>query len=94
MLSAGLRKGVDDLQTDLARLSQVLDAVLFRDMWKGLAAALNRLVFNGLITEARFSPQVQPTDLCWVITLHYYCPNEADAAVNTRLVNAGSVHHR
>ena len=91
MLSAGLRKGVDDLQTDLARLSQVLDAVLFRDMWKGLAAALNRLVFNGLITEARFSPQVQSTDLCW-FTWHCHCPVEA--AVNTRLVNPGSVQHR
>ena len=62
-VSPQLRLAMDELEATLARLGQVLDAVLFRDVWRGLAAALNRLFFNVLITEARFSPQVSSHSL-------------------------------
>lgn len=57
--SSPLLKGLEDLQNNLSRLSDSLDAVLFRETWKGAAIALNRLIYNKLITESRFSPQVR-----------------------------------
>lgn len=56
--SPSLLQGLEDLQGNLARLSKSLDAILFRETWKGAAVALNRLLYNKLITECHFSLQV------------------------------------
>ena len=56
--SPALLTGLEALQADLLRLSNSLDSVLFRETWKGAAIALNRLMYNKLITESKFSPQV------------------------------------
>ena len=39
----------------LQSLSSYLDAVVFRDVWKGLALAVNTVLFNDVATEAMFS---------------------------------------
>lgn len=42
----------------LARLAVHLDAVAFREVWRAVAVALNRMLYNDVATEAAFSPQV------------------------------------
>lgn len=44
----------------LARLAGSLDAVVFRGVWRGFATSVNKLLYNDVATEARFSPQVAP----------------------------------
>jgi len=64
--SAGLQKSLEQLQVHLARLSLHLDSVIFRDVWKGAATGINRLIYNKLVTECQFSPQVAPFPLAWL----------------------------
>lgn len=37
-----------------------MDAVVIRGVWRGFAASVNKLIYNDVATEARFSPQVAP----------------------------------
>jgi hypothetical protein len=37
-----------------------MDAVVFCDMWRAVAAAITRLMFNDVATEALFSAEVDP----------------------------------
>ena len=39
-------------------LSQHLDSVAFREVWRSAAIALNRLLYNDVATEAHFSSEV------------------------------------
>jgi len=71
--SAGLRKSLEELQTHLGRLSLHLDSVVFREVWKGAATGLNRLLYNKLVTECRFSPQVAGSTVCLVNPLPRVC---------------------
>ncbi len=36
-------------------LSQHLDAVAFRELWRAVAVAANQLLFNDVVTEASFT---------------------------------------
>lgn len=49
----------DAMQHLLRVLGNHLDAVVFRDVWKAMAVAVNYAMFNDVATEAPFSPQVR-----------------------------------
>ncbi|KAL4536055.1 hypothetical protein Ndes2526A_g05602 [Nannochloris sp. 'desiccata'] len=55
--SPSLLPAADGLQTLLQALSSHLDAVLFRDVWRAIALAVNYALFNDVATEAEFSEQ-------------------------------------
>lgn len=57
-LSLGLAAAVRGLEGDLARLSVLLDAVLFRQLWRFAAVGIQQTLFNEVATEAQFSQQV------------------------------------
>lgn len=57
-VSPQLKSALLGLDDTLKLLAQVLDAVVFRDTWKAIAVAINRELYNGIATEARFSFQV------------------------------------
>ncbi|KAK9817674.1 hypothetical protein WJX72_000495 [[Myrmecia] bisecta] len=56
-VSKRLQPALDALQMAVAMLSQHMDAVVFRDMWRAAAVAVNRLMYNDVATEARFSDE-------------------------------------
>lgn len=58
-MSISLRKALEDLRSDLGRLSASMDAVVFCDMWRAIAAAITRLMFNEVATEAHFTTEVR-----------------------------------
>ena len=58
--SPALAPAAAELAATLARLAAALDAVAFRDLWRAVAVAATRLLFNEVATEARFSPAVRP----------------------------------
>lgn len=47
-------------------LLQHLDSVVFRDVWKAVALAVNYALFNEIATEALFSVQVTAPPLLWL----------------------------
>lgn len=57
-VSARLMPAVTGAAEGLARLAGHLDAVCFREVWRAVAVALNRTLYNDVATEAGFSPQV------------------------------------
>ena len=57
--SLRLLAALEEVSAALARLAASLDAVCFRSAWRGLATAANRLLYNDIATEARFSPHVR-----------------------------------
>ena len=59
-LTPGLAPALAELGGALARLAAALDAVAFRDLWRAVAVAATRLLFNEVATEARFSRSVRP----------------------------------
>jgi hypothetical protein len=56
--SVRLRDGLHELAANLQILSISLDAVVFRNVWRAVAVAAMRLLFNDIATEAWFSPEV------------------------------------
>lgn len=58
--SPALAPAVAELAAALARLAGALDAVAFRDLWRAVAVAATRLLFNEVATEAHFSRAVRP----------------------------------
>uniref|UniRef100_A0A061SJF9 Uncharacterized protein n=1 Tax=Tetraselmis sp. GSL018 TaxID=582737 RepID=A0A061SJF9_9CHLO len=46
---------VQQLQETLHRLSGMLDSVVFREVWRAVAAAVNQILYNDIATEAQFS---------------------------------------
>jgi len=54
-MSPKLLKFADALQTLLKKLSHHVDEVVFRDLWKSIAVAVNASMFNDVATEAIFS---------------------------------------
>lgn len=56
-MTATLRKAIDELETTLSRLGGVLDAVLFKAAWKGVASSLSLYLYNVVVAEAFFSQQ-------------------------------------
>ncbi len=58
-VSARLRPALEGLADQLARLSRHMDQVVFRDMWRAVAVAANRMMYNDVATEAQFSAEVQ-----------------------------------
>ncbi len=58
--SPGLAPALAELGGALARLAGALDAVAFRYLWRAVAVAATRLLFNEVATEARFSAAVRP----------------------------------
>ena len=56
--SPRLLLALEDTGAALARLAGALDAVAFRNVWRGFATSANKLLYNDVATEARFSPQV------------------------------------
>ena len=59
-MSAALAPGISLLVADLQRMVGLLDAVLFRELWRAVAVATTRTLFNDVVTECFFSEQVQP----------------------------------
>lgn len=57
-MSARLASAVTGVADSLAVLAGHLDAVAFRDVWRAVAVAANRLLYNDVATEASFSAQV------------------------------------
>ena len=57
--SPRLLAALAEVAAALARLAAALDAVAFRAAWRGLATSANRLLYNDVATEARFSPYVR-----------------------------------
>lgn len=57
-VSPRLAPAVTAAAEGLARLAANLDAVAFREVWRAVAVALNRTLYNDVATEAAFSPQV------------------------------------
>ena len=57
-MSAALSPGVALLVADLQRMVGLLDAVLFRELWRAVAVATTRTLFNDVVTECFFSQQV------------------------------------
>lgn len=57
-VSKELLRALEWLTSCLGMLSQHLDAVAFREVWRCAAIALNRLLYNDVATEAHFSPEV------------------------------------
>ena len=57
--SQRLLAALEEVTGALARLAAALDAVAFRAAWRGLATTANRLLYNDVATEARFSPYVR-----------------------------------
>jgi hypothetical protein len=55
--SPSLLPAADGLQTLLRALSSHLDSVVFRDVWRAIALAVNYAFFNDVATEAEFSAQ-------------------------------------
>ncbi|KAK9798572.1 hypothetical protein WJX73_010536 [Symbiochloris irregularis] len=55
--SPSLDPGIRGLEADLVRLSTVLDAVLFRQLWRFVAVGIQHSLFNEVATEAHFSQQ-------------------------------------
>ena len=55
--SPKLLPAADGLQHLLRALSFHLDAVIFRDVWKAVALAVNYAIFNDIATEAAFSAE-------------------------------------
>ncbi|KAL4457702.1 hypothetical protein ABPG75_012567 [Micractinium tetrahymenae] len=55
--SPAMLLAADSLQQLLRALAQHLDAVVFRDVWKSVALAVNYSLYNEVATEALFSPQ-------------------------------------
>lgn len=58
--SPRLLLALEETSVALARLASVLDAVAFRNVWRGFATSVNKLLYNDVATEAHFSPQVAP----------------------------------
>ena len=56
--SPAMLLAADSLQQLLRALAQHLDAVVFRDVWKAVALAVNYALYNEVATEALFSAQV------------------------------------
>ena len=48
-MTATLRKAIDELETTLSRLGGVLDAVLFKAAWKGVASSLSLYLYNVVV---------------------------------------------
>lgn len=46
---------LEQLQATLRMLSQHMDAVAFRALWRAVAVAANQLLFNDVVTEASFT---------------------------------------
>ena len=67
--SPALAPAVAELAAALARLAGALDAVAFRDLWRAVAVAATRLLFNEVATEARFSRAVRPA-VSWPVAAH------------------------
>lgn len=63
--SASLTPAISILIGDLQRYASLLDSVVFRELWRAVAVATTRTVFNNVVTEARFSQQVQKCQ-CWL----------------------------
>jgi hypothetical protein len=61
--SLRLLAALEEVAAALARLATSLDAVCFRSAWRGLATAANRLLYNDVATEARFSPHVRTSTM-------------------------------
>lgn len=59
-MSQRLAPAITAAAEGLARLAAHLDAVAFREVWRAVAVALNRTLYNDIATEAAFSPQVAP----------------------------------
>lgn len=59
--SPRLLVALEEMGAGLARLAGALDAVAFRNLWRGFATSVNKLLYNDIATEARFSPQVAPS---------------------------------
>jgi hypothetical protein len=57
-VSARLRPALEGLADQLSRLSRHMDQVVFRDMWRAVAVAANRFMYNDIATEAQFSAEV------------------------------------
>ncbi len=57
-VSKELLGALEWLASCLGMLSQHLDSVAFREVWRSAAIALNRLLYNDVATEARFSAEV------------------------------------
>jgi hypothetical protein len=55
--SPSLLPAADGLQTTLRALSSHLDSVVFRDVWRAIALAVNSAFFTDVATEAEFSEQ-------------------------------------
>mmetsp|Transcript_2464 Transcript_2464/g.6228 ORF Transcript_2464/g.6228 Transcript_2464/m.6228 type:complete len:730 (-) Transcript_2464:212-2401(-) len=49
------RPALHYLEDALMRLAGVLDAVVFRQTWRAVAAAINQILYNDIATEAQFS---------------------------------------
>lgn len=62
--SPALAPAIGELAAALARLAGALDAVAFRDLWRAVAVAATRLLFNEVATEAHFSRAVRPA-MAW-----------------------------
>ena len=54
-VSERLLPALEGLAAALGRLALHLDAVAFRETWRAIAVAANRLLYNDVATEARFS---------------------------------------
>ena len=60
-MSTALAPAITLLVADLQRFASLLDSVLFRELWRAVAVATTRTVFNNVVTEAHFSEQVFKT---------------------------------
>ena len=58
-MSAALAPGISLLVADLQRMVGLLDAVLFQELWRAVAVATTRTLFNDVVTECFFCEQVQ-----------------------------------
>lgn len=82
MVSPRLAPALVGATDSLALLAANLDAVAFRDVWRAVAVAANRLLYNDVATEASFSPQV-PCFHAWPDTFSD-CPSIEDRLSHQR----------
>eukprot|EP00884_Botryococcus_braunii_P018181 jgi/Botrbrau1/5046/Bobra.37_1s0012.1 len=54
-VSLKLKPALEGLAATLALLADHMDQVVFREMWRAVAVAANRMMYNEIATEARFS---------------------------------------
>lgn len=58
MVSPQLLRALVGLDDSVKLLANSMDAVVFREIWKAIAVAINRQMYNEVATETRFSYQV------------------------------------